>query len=90
MCIEKCALDLRQLLFPGWVIIKEKMTFFTVSCSSYYCYVTDYSKTEGVKQPLLNFAHGFGPALLRGLLRWLAAGAINQTPVCGVSLVILK
>lgn len=43
---------------PGWVIIKEKMTFFTVSCSSYYCHITNYSKTEGVKQPLLNFAHG--------------------------------
>lgn len=44
---------------PGWVIIKEEMTFFTVSCSSYYCHITNYSKTEGVKQPLLNFAHGF-------------------------------
>ena len=39
-------------------------------------------------QPLLNFAHGFGLALLRGLLRWLAAGAINQTPACAVSLIL--
>ena len=62
------------------------MTFFTVACSSYYCYITDYSKTEGLKQPLLNFAHGFEPE--RGLLRWLAAGAINQTPACAVSLIL--
>ena len=62
---------------PGWVIIKKKKSFFTGSCSSHYCCITDSSKTERAEQPLLNFAHGFGPALLRGLLGGLAAGGIN-------------
>lgn len=76
---------------PGWVIIKKKKkSFFTGSCCSHYCYITDCSKTERAEQPLLNFAHGFGRVLLRGLLGGLAAGGINQTPACAVSLVILK